>query len=229
MSRSKCWNDFFLFSVIFLSFFFPPLCLPALNVWAYNWGKANIVLKQTYISPCLSKCSVSHTGICFLSLNWTLIVFQSSVALIMICMKNISAVEMMIRIPVVMTAEIESWPCEELMYCSRANMWQEWGFAALGRASHTAPLILCNNWLKKTKYCGKGHLGGACRSKVCLHHPWPWFLYKLALSLSMKDRVRRRKGTWTGEKERKQCCFGLCLDPHLSPRPCLCQVTPVLT
>lgn len=130
MSRSKCWNDFFLFSVIFLSFFFPPLCLPALNVWAYNWGKANIVLKQTYISPCLSKCSVSHTGIRFLCLNWTLIVFQSSVALIMICMKNISAVEMMIGIPVVMTAEIESWPCEELMYCSRANMWQEWGFAA---------------------------------------------------------------------------------------------------
>lgn len=42
-----------------------------------------------------------------------------------------SAVEMMIRIPAVMTGEIESWPCEELMYCSRANVWQEWGFAVL--------------------------------------------------------------------------------------------------
>lgn len=194
-------------------------------MWAYNWGKANIVLKQTYISPCLSKCSVSHTGICFLSLNWALIVFRSCVASIMICMKNASAVEMMISIPVVMTGEIESWPCEELMYCSRANVWQEWGFAALAQASHTAPLILCNNWLKKTKYCGKGHLGGACRSKVCLHHPWPWFLYKLALSLSMRGRERRRKGTWATENERKQCCFGSCLDPYPPPKPCLCQVT----
>lgn len=38
----------------------------------------------------------------------------------------------MIRIPVVMTREAESWPHEELMYCSRANVWQEWGFTELG-------------------------------------------------------------------------------------------------
>lgn len=31
------------------------------------------------------------------------------------------------------------------------------------------------------------------------------------------------------EKERKQCCFGSCLDPHPPPKPCLCQVTLVLT
>lgn len=116
--------------------------------------------------------------------DWALIVFQLCVASVMICMKNAYAVEMMIRIPVVMTREVESWPCEELMYCSRANVWQEWGFAAQGLASHIASVILCNNWLKKTKYCGKGHLRGICRSKICLHHPWPWFLYKLALSLS---------------------------------------------
>lgn len=119
---------------------------------------------------------------------------------IVICVKNASTVEMMIRIPVVMTREIESWPCEELMYCSRASMWREWGFAALARASPTAPLILCNNWLKKTKHCGKGHLRGTCRSKVCLHHPWPWFLYKLALSLSMREPGRRRKGTWAKKR-----------------------------
>ncbi len=92
--------------------------------------------------------------------------------------------------------------------CDRNEVLQRWA-----QASHTAPLILCNNWLKKTKYCGNGHLGGACRSKVCLLHPWPWFLYKLALSLSMRERERRR-GTWAREKERKQCCFGSCLHPH---------------
>lgn len=84
---SKLWNVSFLFSLIFFFLFFFGSA-SALNVWAYNWGKANTVLKQTYISPCLSKCSVSHTGICFLSLNWTLIVFWSCVASIMICMKN---------------------------------------------------------------------------------------------------------------------------------------------
>lgn len=145
------WLIFFFVCAVFLS-------ATALNVWLYNWGRANIVLKQTYISPCLSKCSVNHTGICFLSLNWTLIVFQLCFASIMFWKKNASAVEMMIRIPVVMTGEIESWPCEELMYCSRANVWQEWDFAALAQASHAAHVILCNNWLKKTKYCGKGHL-----------------------------------------------------------------------
>lgn len=61
-SLSKCWNASF-FSHIY--FFF--ISAPALNVWAYNWRKANIVLKQTHNSSCLSKCSVSHTGICFLS------------------------------------------------------------------------------------------------------------------------------------------------------------------
>lgn len=114
-----------------------------------------------------------------------------------------SAVEMMIGIPVVMTGEIESWPREELMYCSRANVWQEWGFSQrCAQAWHTAPLIPCNNWLKKTKYCGKGRLGGACKSKVCLHHPWPWFLYKLALSLSMRERERRRKRHKRKEKKK---------------------------
>lgn len=177
------------------------------------------------ISPCLSKCSVSHTGICFLSLNWALIVFQSCVASIMICMKNAYAVEMMIRIPVVMTGEIESWPCEELMYCSRANVWQEWGFAVQTRVAHTASVILCNNWLKKTKYCGKGHLRGACRSKICLHHPWPWFSTNW-LCPCQEGEEKRHTGK---RKERKQRCFGSCLDPHSPPKPCLCQVTLVLT
>lgn len=49
-------------------------------------------------------------------------------------MKNMFAVEMMIGIPAVMTGEIESWPCEELMYCYRANVWQEWGFVAPAQA-----------------------------------------------------------------------------------------------
>lgn len=52
--------------------------------------------------------------------------------------KIYSAVEMMIRIPVVMTGEAESWPCEELMYCSRANVWQEWGFTELCSGLRTA-------------------------------------------------------------------------------------------
>lgn len=134
--------------------------------------------------------------------------FPMCVPSVMICMKNVSVVEMMIRIPAVMTGEIESWPCEELMYCSRDNVWQKWGFAVLSQASHTISLILCNNWLKKTKYCGKGPPRGACRSKVCLQHPWPRFLYKLALSLSMRERQRRKEG-----KQRKVCCFGCCLDP----------------
>lgn len=197
-------------------------------MWVYNWGRANFVLKQTYIFPCLSKCSVSHTGICFPSLNWTLIVFQLRFASMMFCMKNVSAVEMMISIPVVMTGEIESWPWEELMYRRRTNVWQEWDFAALAQALHTAPLILCNNWLKKTKYCGKGHLRGACRSKVCPHRPWPWFFYKLALSLSMREKEREEKRHTSKKKERKQCCFGSCLDSP-PPKPCVCQVTLVLT
>lgn len=120
---------------------------------------------------------------------------------------------MMIRIPVVMTGEIESWPCEELMYCSRANVWQEWDFAAVARASHAAHLILCNNWLEKTKCCGKGHLKGACRSKVCLHRPWPWFFFnKLALSLSRREKERKGKCTQARKKKGNQCCFGSCPD-----------------
>lgn len=84
----------FLFSLISMS---PRR--PVVNVQLRNRIKAFL---------CLSKCSVSHTGICFLSLNWALIVFQSHDAPVMICMKNVSAVEMMIRIPAVMTGEIES-------------------------------------------------------------------------------------------------------------------------
>lgn len=44
--------------------------------------------KKPRISPALSKCSVSHAGIRFLSSNWTLIVFQSPLPSITICMKN---------------------------------------------------------------------------------------------------------------------------------------------
>lgn len=132
----------FLFPLIFFSL----SQLSALNVWAYNWGKANIILKKhTFLPVSANAPSATQEYVSF-PLNWVLIVFQSCIAFITICMKNASAVEMMIRIPVVMTGEIESWPCEELMYCSRANVWQEWGFF---QASRTAPLILCNNWLKK--------------------------------------------------------------------------------
>lgn len=116
---------------------------------------------------------------------------------------------MMIRIPVVMTREIESWPCEELTYCSAVNVRQEWGFAAPARPLHAAPPILCNNWLKKTKYCAMGHLKGACRSKVCLHHIWPWFFYKLSLSLSARRRGEKKRHTTKIKGE--LCCFGSCL------------------
>lgn len=44
--------------------------------------------KKKRVSPALSKCSVSHAGIRFLSSNWALIVFQSQLPSIMICMKN---------------------------------------------------------------------------------------------------------------------------------------------
>lgn len=77
--------------------------------------------------------------------------FSNRLLLIIICMKNMSAVEMMIRIPAVMTGEIESWPCEELMYCCEANMWQEWGFVALAWAWCTALLVPRNNCLQKDK------------------------------------------------------------------------------
>lgn len=201
-----------LFCFHWFSFF---LSAPALNVWAYNWGGANIVLKQTHISPCLSNCSVSPTGICFLSLNWTLIVFQSRIAFIMICMKNASAVEMMIRIPVVMTGEIESWPCEEPMYCSRANVWQEWAFCSSGsRIAHCSSDSV-QQLTQKDKVLWKGASQGSMQEQG-LSTP-SVTLVSLQIGFVLVDEG--------GRKAEKNYCFGSCLDPHLPPGPCLCQIT----
>lgn len=83
----------------------------------------------------------------------------------MICMKNASAVEMMIRIPVVMTGEIESWPCEELMYCSRANVWQEWGFCRTGSGIAHCSSDFVQQLTQKDKVLWKGASQGSMQEQ----------------------------------------------------------------
>lgn len=128
MLLSRCQESFFLvFIFIFSS------SAPTLKVWAYNWRKKQTLYQSKHTVLPASANALSATQE-YAPPNWALIVFQSIVALIIICMKNTSAVEVMIRIPAVMTREIESWPCEELMYCCKANLWQKRGFVALAWA-----------------------------------------------------------------------------------------------
>lgn len=64
-----------------------------MNVGAYNWGKANTVLhkkkkkKHKFLSVSANALSATQEYISS-PLNWALIVFQSRVASVMICMKN---------------------------------------------------------------------------------------------------------------------------------------------
>ena len=113
-----------------------------------------------------------------------------------------SAVEMMIRIPVVMTGEIESWPCEELMYCSRANVWQEWGFCS-AVLRHGTPLLWFRATIdsKRQSTVERGVSGERARARFVYTIRDPGFSTNWLCPCQWGREKGGEKGTWARERE----------------------------